>query len=151
MADSGVGATTRDVITDFATSTDEIDLMGIDADTTVAGNQAFRWVGTAALTGAGRARLLHLRRQHHHPRQHRRRRRGEFEIQLTGMQDADGRRLLLLIFAAPKFESNTRSQEERMMIIRTTILFAAALTTVMSDPPRAAKAPAARRPNSQPT
>ena len=27
--------------------------MGIDADTTVAGNQAFRWVGTAALTGAG--------------------------------------------------------------------------------------------------
>jgi hypothetical protein len=32
---------------------DDIDLMGIDADTTVAGNQAFRWVGTAALTGAG--------------------------------------------------------------------------------------------------
>ena len=28
-------------------------LMGLDADTTAAGNQAFRWVGTAALTGAG--------------------------------------------------------------------------------------------------
>ena len=27
--------------------------MGIDADTAIAGNQAFRWVGTAALTGAG--------------------------------------------------------------------------------------------------
>jgi hypothetical protein len=27
--------------------------MGIDADTTAAGNQAFRWVGSAALTGPG--------------------------------------------------------------------------------------------------
>ena len=35
----------------------------------VAGNQAFRWVGTAALTGTRRGGLLHLRRQHHHPRQ----------------------------------------------------------------------------------
>ena len=75
MADSGVGSTTRDVITDFDHLADKIDLMGIDADTTVAGNQAFRWVGTAALTGAGRGRLLHLRRQHDHPRQQRRRRR----------------------------------------------------------------------------
>ena len=53
MAESGVGATKRDVITDFLHLTDDIDLAGIDADTTVAGNQAFRWVGTAALTGAG--------------------------------------------------------------------------------------------------
>jgi predicted outer membrane repeat protein len=43
----------RDVITDFDHLTDDIDLMGIDADTTVAGNQAFHWVGKAALTGAG--------------------------------------------------------------------------------------------------
>ena len=43
----------RDVITDFRHLTDDIDLMGIDADTTVAGNQAFRWVGSAALTGPG--------------------------------------------------------------------------------------------------
>ena len=27
--------------------------MGIDADTTVAGNQAFHWVGTAPLSGPG--------------------------------------------------------------------------------------------------
>ena len=47
-----VGAS-RDVITDFDHLTDDIDLMGIDANSTVAGNQAFRWVGTAALTGAG--------------------------------------------------------------------------------------------------
>ena len=38
---------------DFAHLIDKIDLVGIDADTTVAGNQAFRWVGTAPLTDAG--------------------------------------------------------------------------------------------------
>ncbi len=43
----------RDVITDFDHLVDKIDLMGIDADTTVAGNQAFHWVGSAALTGPG--------------------------------------------------------------------------------------------------
>ena len=54
MAESGVGATKRDVITDFLHLTDDIDLTGIDADTTVSlANQAFRWVGTSALTGAG--------------------------------------------------------------------------------------------------
>ena len=49
---SAVG-TARDVITDFVHLTDKIDLIGIDADSTVAGNQAFRWVGSAALTGPG--------------------------------------------------------------------------------------------------
>ena len=53
VAESGVGGGNRDVITDFAHLADKIDLMGIDADTAVAGNQAFRWVGTAALTGPG--------------------------------------------------------------------------------------------------
>ena len=53
MADSKAGSTTRDVIKDFDHLVDKIDLMGIDADTTVAGNQAFHWVGTAALTGPG--------------------------------------------------------------------------------------------------
>jgi Ca2+-binding RTX toxin-like protein len=45
----------RDVITDFDHLVDKIDLMGIVADTTVAGNQDFRWVGGAALTGPGEA------------------------------------------------------------------------------------------------
>jgi Ca2+-binding RTX toxin-like protein len=49
---SPVGAG-RDVITDFDHLVDKIDLAGIDADSTVAGNQAFRWVGTDALTGPG--------------------------------------------------------------------------------------------------
>jgi serralysin len=49
---SAVGAG-RDVITDFDHLVDDLDLAGIDADTGVAGNQAFRWVGSAALTGPG--------------------------------------------------------------------------------------------------
>lgn len=51
VADSPVGAS-RDVIKDFAPGQDVIDVAGIDADTTVPGNQSFRWVGKATLTGA---------------------------------------------------------------------------------------------------
>ncbi|MFO1037745.1 MAG: hypothetical protein U1E45_12930 [Geminicoccaceae bacterium] len=50
-ADSLVGVGNRDIVKDFAPGTDDIDLMGIDADANVAGNQAFHFVGTAALTG----------------------------------------------------------------------------------------------------
>ena len=50
-AESGVGAN-RDVVIGFDHLVDDIDLMGIDANTAIAGNQAFRWVGSAALTGA---------------------------------------------------------------------------------------------------
>ena len=48
--DSRVGSTVRDVVTDFGYGQDKIDLAGIDADTTHAGNQAFHWVGNAAFT-----------------------------------------------------------------------------------------------------
>jgi len=51
VADSPAGAT-RDLVTDFAPGQDVIDLAGIDADTTVPGNQSFRWVAAATLTGA---------------------------------------------------------------------------------------------------
>ena len=44
---------TRDRITDFAQGFDIIDLSGIDALTTVAGDQAFTFLGTALHTGAG--------------------------------------------------------------------------------------------------
>jgi Ca2+-binding RTX toxin-like protein len=50
-AESGITSTTRDLIKDFAVGADKLDLTGIDADTTAAGNQAFRWVGSAAFTG----------------------------------------------------------------------------------------------------
>jgi hypothetical protein len=49
VADSRPGATTRDVVTDFDHLVDDLDLAGIDADTGVAGDQAFRFVGTEGL------------------------------------------------------------------------------------------------------
>ena len=51
VADSPVGAN-RDVIKDFVHLSDIIDVAGIDADTTLPGDQSFRWVGRATLTGA---------------------------------------------------------------------------------------------------
>jgi Ca2+-binding RTX toxin-like protein len=42
----------RDIITDFAHGLDKIDLSAIDANTRVAGNQAFTWRGTANFTAA---------------------------------------------------------------------------------------------------
>ena len=49
LADSGVGAL-RDVIMDFVSGTDRIDFSGIDANSALAGNQAFTSIGTAAFT-----------------------------------------------------------------------------------------------------
>lgn len=51
VADSGKGAT-RDVISDFVAGTDDIDLAGIDANTALAGNQAFTWAATTATANA---------------------------------------------------------------------------------------------------
>ena len=42
----------RDVIKDFVPGQDVIDVSDIDADSTVPGQQTFRWVGKATLTGA---------------------------------------------------------------------------------------------------
>jgi len=50
IADSAVGGG-RDVITDFASGTDKIDLSAIDANTAAAGNQAFSFIGTQAFSG----------------------------------------------------------------------------------------------------
>jgi Ca2+-binding RTX toxin-like protein len=55
--DSGLGATLRDVITDYRRLTDRIDLAGIDANVNVAGNQAFTLIGAAAFTAAGQLRF----------------------------------------------------------------------------------------------
>jgi Ca2+-binding RTX toxin-like protein len=50
--DTGVGAGNRDIILDFlgGGGNEDIDLSAIDANTTVAGNQAFNFIGTAAFS-----------------------------------------------------------------------------------------------------
>ena len=47
------GSANRDVIGDLAPQSDRIDLTAIGADATLPGNQAFRFVDTAPLDGAG--------------------------------------------------------------------------------------------------
>ncbi|MGV6802321.1 MAG: S8 family serine peptidase [bacterium] len=51
LSDSNVGAATRDIITDFkVTGNDRIEISRFDADTGVAGNQAFALIGAAAFS-----------------------------------------------------------------------------------------------------
>ena len=53
LSDSGVTAATRDTIFDFDRAAgDRIDLRGIDANTAIAGDQAFSFIGTAAFSGS---------------------------------------------------------------------------------------------------
>ena len=58
---SGVGAANRDLITDFVNGTDRIDLQGIDADATAAGNNAFTFIGTGIFSDGGAAGAGQLR------------------------------------------------------------------------------------------
>jgi hypothetical protein len=58
ITDSGTTAATRDTITDFVVGTDTIDVSAIDANTNVAGNQAFAFIGTAAFSALGQARYV---------------------------------------------------------------------------------------------
>jgi Ca2+-binding RTX toxin-like protein len=48
--DLGLGLVT-DIINDFVSWTDKVDLRGIDANGGLAGDQAFSWIGTAAFSG----------------------------------------------------------------------------------------------------
>jgi ribosomal 50S subunit-recycling heat shock protein len=60
-ATDSADASTRDVITDFLANADRIDVSGIDADSSLGGNQAFSFVGTAAFSGqAGQLRYEHF-------------------------------------------------------------------------------------------
>ena len=43
----------RDIITDFITGVDDIDLSAIDSNLSVAGNQTFTFIGTGSFTGVG--------------------------------------------------------------------------------------------------
>jgi serralysin len=51
LNESAVGAGNRDVITDFQSGLDDIDLTGIDANTGRSGDQGFRFIGTKGFTG----------------------------------------------------------------------------------------------------
>ena len=50
----------HDVITDFQSGWDWIDLFDVDANTSLAGNQGFLWIGTANFTGAGQLRYTQV-------------------------------------------------------------------------------------------
>jgi Ca2+-binding RTX toxin-like protein len=54
---SGLSFVSRDVIADFSwPQGDKIDVSAMDANSSVGGNQAFTWIGTAAFTAAGQLR-----------------------------------------------------------------------------------------------
>lgn len=56
IAEIGNTLTTNDIIQNFVSGEDVIDLSAIDANTSVAGNQAFTYIGSAAFTGLGQLR-----------------------------------------------------------------------------------------------
>jgi len=58
VTDSVLPVANRDVIADFATGVDTLDLSGIDANTGVAGNQAFSFIGSAGFSAVGQVRLV---------------------------------------------------------------------------------------------
>ena len=63
--DSGSRTSTADRIADFsALQRDRIDVSAIDANTSVDGNQAFTFIGTAAFTAAGQVRELMIAGKH---------------------------------------------------------------------------------------
>lgn len=48
LSDTGILASTRDIITDFQSRVDRFDLSALDANSALAGNQAFTFIGGAA-------------------------------------------------------------------------------------------------------
>lgn len=57
LSEMGLTSATWDHILDFsAAQGDRIDLSTLDADTTVAGNQSFNFIGSASFTAAGQLR-----------------------------------------------------------------------------------------------
>ena len=69
VAESGVGATKRDVISDFLHLTDDIDLTRHRRRHDGGGEPGVPLGGDVRADRGRAGRLLHLGRQHHHPRQ----------------------------------------------------------------------------------
>lgn len=57
ITDSGISKRTRDVITDFSSGVDSIDLSIIDAQPASTADQAFEFIGSAEFTDIGQARF----------------------------------------------------------------------------------------------
>jgi len=58
VAEIGIAAGSYDIITDFVSQVDKINLVSIDANSKIAGDQAFQYIGSAAFSGvAGQLRL----------------------------------------------------------------------------------------------
>lgn len=57
LKEVGIG-NLRDIITDFQSGVDRIDLSRMDADTTVKGSNRFSYIGSDEFTGAGQLRLV---------------------------------------------------------------------------------------------
>src|SRR5262249_39773583 len=53
LSDSGATTAAADIVTDFAAGTDRMDLLGIDANSSVTGDQAFDFIGSDAFTAPG--------------------------------------------------------------------------------------------------
>lgn len=60
VTESAPGTVSRDLITDFSHGVDQIDLSSIDANSTIAGNQAFVFIGTGDFTGPGQITVTTL-------------------------------------------------------------------------------------------
>lgn len=58
ITDSRVGIIRRDVIEDFETGSDQIEIQRLDANVTVDGNQSFEFIGTDAFSAAGQVRVF---------------------------------------------------------------------------------------------
>jgi serralysin len=59
--ETGNGAASRDVITDFVHLTDDLDLSGMDASRVLGGNNAFTWRGTGAFGAGPEGELRYVR------------------------------------------------------------------------------------------
>jgi Ca2+-binding RTX toxin-like protein len=56
LGESGNTPAIADLITDFTVGVDDVDLSGIDANSALAGDQAFSFIGTASFSAAGQLR-----------------------------------------------------------------------------------------------
>jgi RTX calcium-binding nonapeptide repeat (4 copies) len=60
VTDSGVGAAARDIITDFVSGADRLNISRIDTNPALAGDQAFTFIGTSLYSANGTAQIRYI-------------------------------------------------------------------------------------------